>query len=228
MTWLQVADGVYARRHEELDLTTGLVVGDGACLVIDTTGDHVQGAALAAAVREITPHPWQVVLTHAHFDHCYGTSAFLPCEVWAHEDFQIDPAEKALWATKYRTDGKPELATAIEASDLVAPTRSFSARAEPDIGRTVVLHHFGPGHSFNDTVVHVPDAGVVFAGDLVEQPGFVEESFGDGDPARWPAALDALLALDPAIVVPGHGSPVGPDFVAAQRDVLIAGWTSAR
>jgi glyoxylase-like metal-dependent hydrolase (beta-lactamase superfamily II) len=68
----------------------------------------------------------------------------------------------------------------------------------------------------------------VFAGDLVEQPEFIAESFGDGDATQWPAALEALLALDPRVVVPGHGSPVDKDFVAAQREILIAGWTSPR
>ena len=37
------------------------------------------------------------------------------------------------------------------------------------------------------------------------------------DPAAWPATLDALLALGPATVVPGHGEPIDAAFVAAQR-----------
>jgi glyoxylase-like metal-dependent hydrolase (beta-lactamase superfamily II) len=230
VTWTEVAAGVFARRHKELDLTTGLVLGDGGCLVIDTRGDHVQGAELAEAVREITQDPWQVVLTHNHFDHYYGTSAFLPCDVWAHENFRIDPSERAEWARKYRVQGKAEIAEAIEATSLVMPTKTFTDSSEIElsvgvdvsVGRTVVLHHFGPAHSFSDTVVHVPDTGVVFAGDLVEHPELIEESFGDGDITGWPAALDALLALDPTVTVPGHGDPVGQDFVAGQREVLAA------
>ncbi|MEV4317804.1 MBL fold metallo-hydrolase [Actinocrispum sp. NPDC049592] len=234
MTWTEVAAGVYARRHEELDLTTGLVVGDGACLVIDTRGDRVQGAELKAAVREITPHPWQVVLTHPHFDHYYGTAEFLPCDVWAHEGFRINPGEQATWAEKYRAEGKEDIARAIETTTIAGPTKFFTERAELDVGgRTVVLHHFGPAHSFDDVVVHVPDVDVVFAGDLVEVPEFIEESFGDGDAGSWPQALEALLALEPEVVVPGHGYPVGANFVAAQREILssgrfTAGWTSPR
>jgi glyoxylase-like metal-dependent hydrolase (beta-lactamase superfamily II) len=205
------------------------VVGDGACLVIDTRGDRVQGADLVAAVREIAPHPWQVVLTHPHFDHFYGTSAFLPCEVWAHHGFRIDPAEQATWAARYRAEGKEDIAKAIETTTITAPTRSFTDRADLSVGgRTVVLRHFGPAHSFDDTVVHVPDVNVVFAGDLIEVPELTDESFGDGDVTNWPNVLEALLALDPDVVVPGHGSPVDAAFVAAQREILTAGWTSPR
>lgn len=227
MTWTELADGVFAKRHTELDLTTGLIVGAEGCVVVDTAGDHVQGAQLAAAVREITPKPWQVVLTHAHFDHYYGTSAFLPCEVWAHENFRIDPDEQRAWAEKYRAEGKDEIARAIEATSIAGPSRTFGDQVGLNIGRSVVLHHFGPAHSFSDVVVHVPDADVVFAGDLVEEPAFIDESFGDGDVTQWPAALNALLALGPRVVVPGHGAPVDRDFVVAQRDQLIAGSTSA-
>jgi len=55
--WVEVGDGVLARRYGELDLTVGLVVGDGACLVVDTRGDAVQGTELAAAVRSVTAAP---------------------------------------------------------------------------------------------------------------------------------------------------------------------------
>ena len=42
----------------------------------------------------------------------------------------------------------------------------------------------------------------------------------DAYPAEWPATLGHLLGLDPAVVVPGHGEPVGASFVRTQRDEL--------
>jgi glyoxylase-like metal-dependent hydrolase (beta-lactamase superfamily II) len=229
VTFTEVATGVYARRHQELDLTTGLVVGDTHCLVVDTRGDHKQGADLVKAVREVTGLPWHVVLTHPHFDHYFGTSEFLPCDVWAHESFEVVAGDQAVWVGRYREKGEEDVARAIEETTVVGPNRSFADRCELDLGgRTVVLHHFGPAHSFSDTVVHVPDVDVVFAGDLVEVPELTDESFGDGDVTNWPYALDALLALEPRIVVPGHGHPVDAEFVVRQRGVLSAGSTSAR
>ena len=221
---MEVGDGVLVRRHEELDLSTGLVVGDGACLVVDTGGDARQGAELAEAVRAVTPHPWTVVLTHAHFDHCFGTAAFLPCERWAHAGcFEAlaataDP-QRAEWIAHYRDAGRAEVVDALATTPVIPPDQLVEAFVTVHIGaRPVRLAHLGRGHTDHDLVVQVPDAAVVFAGDLVEQGA--PPDFGDAYPADWPATLTALLGLGAGLVVPGHGEPVDAGFVAAQRDEL--------
>jgi glyoxylase-like metal-dependent hydrolase (beta-lactamase superfamily II) len=221
MSWLEVADGVYARRHAELDQTLGLVVGARRCLVVDSGTDETHGAEFAAAVREVTPLPWGLVITHAHFDHFFGTAAFLPCAVWAHARCRAAletgaEQQRAEWVARYREEGKPELADRLARARLVLPTDVFTDR--------VSLVHPGLGHTDHDVVVHVPDAGVVFAGDLVEQ-GQPASVGPDSVLARWPATLDAVLALGPRTIVPGHGEPVDPAFVRAQRDELSAGST---
>jgi glyoxylase-like metal-dependent hydrolase (beta-lactamase superfamily II) len=227
--WLDVADRVYARRYGELDLTVGLVVGDAGCLVVDSRGDVVQGAELAAAVREVTALPWTLVYTHAHFDHCFGTTPFLPCEVWAHEGCaaELDASGEASRAARiagYRAEGKPHIADALANTTITPPNRTFRTGAELDLGgRTVQLVHPGPAHTDHDVLVHVPDVGVVFAGDTVEHGphGWTHFSFGvDTHVERWPAALDAILALSPRVVVPGHGDPVDAAFVTTHRDGL--------
>ncbi|MEJ2856351.1 MULTISPECIES: MBL fold metallo-hydrolase [unclassified Saccharothrix] len=224
--WIEVADGVLVRRYEELDLSVGLVVGGESCLVVDTGGDAGQGGELAAAVREVTALPWRVVLTHSHFDHSFGTEAFGPCEVWAHTRCHADLAaggaeQREKWARSYRERGEPEVGDRIAAVRLVLPDHLVEDHAELDLGgRRVVMRHFGPAHSDHDLVVHVPDAGVVYAGDLVEQGA--PPQFGDAHPQGWPAALDGILALDAPVVLPGHGEPVDRDFVRAQRADLAA------
>ncbi|MEV8615252.1 MBL fold metallo-hydrolase [Amycolatopsis sp. NPDC051373] len=229
MTWTEVAEGVHARRYEELDLTTGLVIGAERCLVIDTRGDVDQGAELAAAVRELTDLPWSVVYTHAHFDHSFGTTPFLPCDVWAHERclrelLDHGDTTKAKRSAKYRAEGKPEIADALDRTGIMPPDRLVIDRAELDLGgRTVALVHPGRAHTDHDLVVHVADAGVVFAGDVVEHgpKGFTADSFSDETHlGEWPGALEAIIALDPRIVVPGHGEPVDPGFVREHRDGL--------
>jgi glyoxylase-like metal-dependent hydrolase (beta-lactamase superfamily II) len=82
----------------------------------------------------------------------------------------------------------------------------------------VLLVHPGLGHTDHDVVVWSPDTGVLFAGDLIEQGA--DPDFTDAYPIGWPTTVNALLRLDPEIVVPGHGDPVGAAFVTTQRDEL--------
>ncbi len=220
--WVEVGDGVLARRHTELDLTVGLVIGAEHALVIDTRGDLRQGAELVAAVRAVTPLPLIVAITHAHFDHCFGTAAFLPARVHAlprcREVLAATAAtQRTAWAAHYRDRGEDSTADALAATD--PPLPDAPAPADLDLGgRVVALRHLGRGHTDHDLVVHVPDAGVVFAGDLVEQGA--PPAFEDAVVADWPGTLTALLRLAPQVVVPGHGDPVDGGFVGDQRDRL--------
>jgi glyoxylase-like metal-dependent hydrolase (beta-lactamase superfamily II) len=220
--WVEVGDGVLARRHRELDLTVGLVLGAERALVVDTRGDERQGTELATAVREVTRSPHAVAITHAHFDHCFGTAAFLPAPVYAlprcREVLAATAAsQRAAWSARYREQGDPVTADALTATD--PPLPDAAAPTSLDLGgRRVDLLHLGRGHTDHDLVVHVPDAGVVFAGDLVEQGA--PPDLGDAVVVDWPGTLEALLRLAPRVVVPGHGDPVDAAFVAGQRAQL--------
>jgi glyoxylase-like metal-dependent hydrolase (beta-lactamase superfamily II) len=103
----------------------------------------------------------------------------------------------------------------------VVPDRVVAEQVELDLGgRRVLLMHPGAGHTDHDVVVWSPDTGVLFAGDLIEQGA--DPDFTDAYPREWPATVNALLKLNPKIVVPGHGDPVEAAFVATQRDELVA------
>jgi glyoxylase-like metal-dependent hydrolase (beta-lactamase superfamily II) len=225
MNWLELGDGVFARRYAELDQTLGIVLGSQRCLVIDTGTDEVHGAEHAAAIRTLTTLPWTVVITHAHWDHHYGSMAFQPCPVLAHPlcaKAMAATAERDEWAARYRAQGKAELADRIAAVRLVPPSELLPDRVELDLGgRVVELLHLGRGHTDHDVVVHVPDAGVLFTGDLVEQ-GAPPSAGPDAHPAEWPSTLDAVMATGARVFVPGHGNPVDAEFVRAQRDELSA------
>ena len=72
--------------------------------------------------------------------------------------------------------------------------------------RTAKLATFEGGHTGSDTVLHLPEDGIVFMSDLL----FVgcHPYLADGDPDRLLDALKELRRLDAACFVPGHG-PVG-------------------
>ncbi|GAA4449534.1 hypothetical protein GCM10023170_034050 [Phytohabitans houttuyneae] len=206
----------------------GLIVGESACLVVDTRMTHPQGREIAEAVRRVTALPWVVVNTHGHFDHCFGNHAFLPAPIWGHERCaemlrRDGPVKRAHFAGR----AEPPLSADLAAVEIVPPDRTFGGEAAVDLGgRTVHLRHLGRGHTDNDVVVDVPDAAVLFAGDLVEE-GY-PPVFGDAFPLDWPATMDAVAALATGAVVPGHGAVVDGAFVREQGATLARAAEVAR
>lgn len=212
------------RRHASFDLNVGLVVADGACLVIDTRSTAAEAADLIAAVREVTAAPWTVVNTHAHFDHCFGNRNFLPADIWGHEGCAeslrtYGEVQRAVARRSALENGRTDLAEGLADAVIVPPDRLIRNRTEIEVGeRTLVLQHLGRGHTDHDLVVQVPDAEVVFAGDLVEEGA--PPQFDDAFPLDWPHTLQRLLPLLTGPVVPGHGDIVGRAFVEVQLEDL--------
>jgi glyoxylase-like metal-dependent hydrolase (beta-lactamase superfamily II) len=213
--WHEVADDVYVRRYPFLDQTIGAIIGRDRVLVVDTRSTSEHARELIEDLRQLTRLPWVVANTHVHFDHAFGNASFRPCEIWSHagcaEALRLHgPAQRenvVRWV--------PDLAAALNRTPLDPPDRTFETSSTLDLGgRDVELRHLGRGHTNHDIVAVVPDTGVVFAGDLVEQgapPGF-EDSY----PLDWPSTLGMLLDLADGVVVPGHGEPVTHDFVEGQ------------
>lgn len=221
----EVAAGVYVLRQPVLDVNATLIVGDGAALVVDTLSTAGQAGEFARAARSVTDAPWTVVNTHHHFDHCFGNATLGGDVIWAHEATATELRERGghwqhLWYEQWQ-GREPELAAGLAEVTIVPPNRTVHTEATLDVGgRRVDLYHFGRGHTEGDLVVHVPDADVVLAGDLVEQGAAPD--FEDAYPLEWPDALAALLRLTTpdTVVVPGHGAVVDQAFVRAQHAEL--------
>jgi glyoxylase-like metal-dependent hydrolase (beta-lactamase superfamily II) len=199
------------------------VLGDGEVLVVDTRGWAAEAEELLADLRTLTrlPHR-QVVNTHAHFDHCFGNAILRPAAIWGHERCIEDLRTRGEEQRRAAMRGMPEVAGVLAAVRIDPPDRAVAdAGATVEVGgRPVELRFCGRGHTDNDLVVLVPDARVVFAGDLVEEGA--PPSYEDAFPLEWPATVDRLLDLAPPTVVPGHGDVVGLDFVRRQRQELAA------
>jgi glyoxylase-like metal-dependent hydrolase (beta-lactamase superfamily II) len=82
----------------------------------------------------------------------------------------------------------------------------------------VRLIEVGPAHTPGDAIVHVPDARVVFAADVL----FVDVApvMWAGPTSGWIAALERILELDADAIVPGHGPVSDRSEVEALRDYL--------
>jgi glyoxylase-like metal-dependent hydrolase (beta-lactamase superfamily II) len=221
--WQEVGERVFRFRYRSLDLNVGAVLGDGEVLVVDSRCRPAEAEELLADLRALTRLPCrQVVNTHAHFDHCFGNATLRPAAIWGHqrciEELRARGEEQRRAAMRWLPEAAGELAAVrIDPPDRAVADTGATVQVG---GRAVALRFCGRGHTDNDLVVLVPDAAVVFAGDLVEEGA--PPSYGDAFPLEWPAAVGRLLDLAPPTVVPGHGDVVGVEFVRRQREELAA------
>ena len=88
-------------------------------------------------------------------------------------------------------------------------------------GRTVEILHLGAGHTRADLVVHLPAERIAITGDLVVWP--VPLVGSTSFPGAFAATLRRVLALRPAIIVPGHGPVLRDDaYVRTVADLLTS------
>ncbi len=227
--WTEAGDRCWVRRYDEWDVNVGVVAGSDALLVIDTRGTLRQGAELLDEVRRLSPAPVRfVVNTHLHFDHTFGNKAFADAGsvIHAHENAVAGMLERGEWIKQLcREHGEldgvadEQVLRDIAGTPLVPATETFAVARVIDLGdRQVELLHVGNGHTDGDVVAVVGDAGVVYAGDLVEESA--HPSYGnDCFPLEWPDTADRLAGLlaEDSRVVPGHGVVVDRAFVEDQK-----------
>ena len=93
---------------------------------------------------------------------------------------------------------------------VVLPTIAFDRELKLRLGsRELIVRSFGRANTPGDAVIHLPQEGIVAVGDLVVYP--VPFIYG-GFPASWVEVMTSVRALQPQVIVPGHG-PVMRDFV---------------
>jgi cyclase len=242
MKMQQVSDHCYAVLNETnrvCDANSGLINrGDGA--VIDTQSDLPHARQMIELFSQVwAATPRYVVLTHEDLDHVAGNQLFPGAEIIAHRTMPermkhaADPAESqklqhAVDDAAVRTQlgaahpGVLAVATQLRESfdfdgiELVLPTTLFDDRYVLDLGGTDAhLIYVGPSHQVGDVIVHVPSEGVLFTGDVL---------FHQCTPMAWAGsyakffdALELILALNPAVIVPGHGPVCGVEAVRDEQ-----------
>ncbi|OBG35160.1 MBL fold metallo-hydrolase [Mycobacterium sp. E3198] len=229
--WERLTDSVHRCRLAFCDVTIGLVRGSGGALIIDTGTTLAEAAAIEADARQVTGRRvTHVVLTHQHFDHVLGSSAFGAAEIHCAPEVVEYLSSATDRLREHALSYGAQAAEVDRAISALRPPRRGRYNAAIDLGdRTVTVTHVGRGHTTADLVVVVPardgedEPVVVFTGDLVEESAdpYID---ADSDLAAWPATLDRLLAIGgpQARYVPGHGRVVDAEFIRRQRDWLRA------
>ncbi len=234
MTLHEVARDVYACLQEERGLGTSNsgLVNRGGGLVVDTFWDLPHTRELIAEYARVWRAPARrVVNTHHNGDHAWGNQLFPDAELIGHrrcaEAFGRERPELMQMLRDQRDSSDPALrALAAKLADWdftgvtpTPPTTLFEQRLDLDLdGTPVELRWVGPAHTAGDVVVHLPRERVVFAGDVLFR--LCTPIGWDGTYDGWIAALDAIVALDPAVVVPGHGPLCGIEGPREMRAYL--------
>ena len=161
-----------------------------------------------------------VVLSHDHQSHICGTNVFA--------DTAVSIGHKKIRAHLIR-----------EGRVAPVPTVTFEESLDIDLGGVkVVLHYFGPTHSDNLIVIHIPQDGVLFAPDLSRPAGQLPNpDFRDMDVDSTIEVLGILARMDDVdIVVPGHNSPVSNqayfrryrEYLASLRERVLTQMVAGR
>ncbi|MEU5545139.1 MBL fold metallo-hydrolase [Streptomyces sioyaensis] len=211
----------------------GLIADAGDALLVDTFFTLPQTRRLLTAVSAAAPEACvtTIVNTHLNGDHCHGnqlvvgartiTSTCAASEL----EHEVQPATYQ-WLQNHPPEGVAgEYMTRhfggfdFSGIELSPPTTTFSDRLTLQVGRiTVNLMELGPAHTDGDVAVHIPEAGVVFCGDLLFQGD--HPVVWTGPLLGWADTCDVLLATAATVFVPGHGPVVGREEVARFGEYL--------
>jgi glyoxylase-like metal-dependent hydrolase (beta-lactamase superfamily II) len=202
----QIGRDLYAFTAEG-DPNSGIIVGDDGVMVIDAQATPVMARQVIERVKAVTDKPIKyVLLTHYHAVRVLGASAYQGAEILASEATRNLIVERGRQDMDSEIGRFPRLFRAVESiPGLTWPSVTFPDQVSVWLGkREVRIIHIGRGHTAGDVIAYVPDANVVFSGDLVEYHSACY--CGDAHFTDWPATLDRLAELSAKALVPGRGA----------------------
>ncbi len=190
----------------------GFVVNGDTCLVVDSGFHNKTASQVFSRIRRLGAKRLLLVDTHYHSDHVFGNSVFATrgATVLSHDKCRKTMKAKSPGLlSKYRTRD-PKLARILSGVTISYPSLTYKDSVALFVGdetNTVVFHPRGRAHTDGDSIVHVPQDRVVFAGDVL-WTGY-HPNLEDSDIQGQVRALKMILRLNPRKVVPGHGQVCG-------------------
>ncbi|MDV7215987.1 MBL fold metallo-hydrolase [Streptomyces prunicolor] len=206
----------------------GVIGGRDAVLVVETgLGPRNAEKVLEFATEYARGRRLYLTTTHFHPEHAFGAQVFAGEATFLVNRAQAEDlkVKGAGYLDMFRGLGEP-VARQLEGVVLPEPDLVYDEAYDLELGgRTVQLRATGRAHSRGDQVVRVPDAGVLFTGDLVEAEQFAIFPWfppydTDVSGTRWLAVMERLAGEGARVVVPGHGAVGGPELLADVRDYL--------
>ena len=212
----QVGPGVYAAidgPEHKAGSNAGFVIGDDGVLVVDSFINVDAARALVGEIHRLTPKPIRyVVNTHYHLDHTGGDQALRDAGaiIIAHKNVRgwVRVDNVNLFGDRIT----PEIRSRIAALPL--PDVVTDKDLTVWLGSRKVVVQTVLGHTGGDLTIFVPDAHVLFTGDMVWRK--IPPNLIDGSVREWLATDEDFIHMPDsaqATYVPGHGD------VASEKDV---------
>src|SRR5271155_6007452 len=218
----EVGDGLYAYLQPDGGWgwsNAGLIVDGGDALLVDTLYDLTLTEQMLGSMRAAVPAAARIdtlVNTHANGDHCYGNQLVAGARIVASERTATEMTELPPEAMAALVEQAPQLgelgafflqcfgAFDFRGIELLLPRETFSGELTMTVGgRRLELIEVGPAHTRGDTLVHAPAERVLFSGDILFS-GRPPITWA-GPVSNWVAACERIIAIDPEVIVPGHG-----------------------
>jgi len=225
-----IAENVYAyvgtKKASPLNsfgANAGIIIGRDGIAVVDTLISAKEADRFIKDIRSVSDKPIKYVInTHSHLDHTFGNSEFsklgavIVSQAIDKKDMLANGEANLKKAAAYGLTDKD-----MEGTRPSYPSLTFSEKMEIDLGYQIVeLIYPGPSHTGGSIMVYLPDKKVLFTGDILFTN--YHPNIASGDIESWLKALDAVAALDPAKIVPGHGPLSARKDVGEMKDYLIA------
>jgi glyoxylase-like metal-dependent hydrolase (beta-lactamase superfamily II) len=219
----EIATDVYTCLQADRGLGTSNsgFINRGGGLVIDTFWDLPHTRQLIEQYTRVWKGPARRVLnTHHNGDHCWGNQLFRGAEIIGHRlcaaAMAKERPETMQMLQQAAASGDPALASFAQGLgdwdfsgiELTPPTTLIDDSLDLDLdGIPVRLIYVGPAHTAGDIIAHLSKQRVVFTGDVLFR--LCTPIGWEGTFARWIEALDHIVALNPEVIVPGHGPLCG-------------------
>jgi cyclase len=212
-TIAEVSEGVYAYIQPDGSWylnNTGFLTSAHGVISIDATSTERRTRAYLDAIATVTSQPVRTLVnTHHHGDHTYGNCLFTGATIVAHERCRDE-------VLAFGPPANTGIFTDVEWGNLpvTPPFLTYDTGVTLWSGdlRCDVRYVGTPAHTTNDSIIHIPDRSVLFAGDLL---------FNGGTPflllGSIAGAIEVLeqvvRPLGAATIVPGHGPVCGPEVI---------------
>jgi glyoxylase-like metal-dependent hydrolase (beta-lactamase superfamily II) len=187
-------------------ISATLIMGERDAVLVDPLMTVTQAEALARWVEATGKNLTTVYATHGHGDHFFGLSVILDHFPGARGVATPDVVQVM------RQQASPETVASFWEKRLPGqiPQHLVIAEAltEPvfDLeGHDLYVVELGHTDTDNTTCLHIPDIGLVVAGDAAYNDVHLYLAESPAEKRReWIAALDAIEALEPRAVIAGH------------------------